>query len=83
MKKNKKNMSLCCIAGQNAENEKWLLDSVAEEEGINDNAQWMTNLRTPLTNIPITQLSIPGSHDSGAYYLDLGSPVSPGNAGVF
>ena len=55
-----------------------LLDSV-EETINNDYSQWMTNLPVTLTTIPLNQLAIPGSHDSGAYYLDPKSPVCPGN----
>lgn len=43
-----------------------------------DLSQWMTNLPIPLTKIPLNQLAIPGSHDSGAYYLDPDTPISPG-----
>lgn len=70
-------MSLCCFNGQNTDTEKWLYESVSEEEELSENTRWMTNLPKALTTIPTTQLAIPGSHDSGAYYLDLDTPVSP------
>ena len=48
------------------------------EETNEDNSQWMTNLPVSLTTKPLNQLAIPGSHDSGAYYLDPSLPLSPG-----
>ena len=67
----------CCGSTQKDDETKTkLFDSV--EETNDDYSQWMTNLPVVLTTIPINQLAIPGSHDSGAYYLDLNSPVSPG-----
>lgn len=50
-----------------------------ESESVTiDLSQWMTNLPEPLTKIPLNKLAIPGSHDSGAYYLDPNTPVSSG-----
>lgn len=71
-------MSLCCINGRNTE--KWL--NGCEIEEISENTQWMTDLPKRLTTIPITQLAIPGSHDSGSYYLDLDTPVAPGESNI-
>ena len=62
-------MACCCCTSQTVENE------IEETE---DNSQWMTNLPVTLTTKPLNQLAIPGSHDSGAYYLDPKSPVCPG-----
>lgn len=67
-------MSGCCF-GSTYDDEN-LLDSV--DDVSEDNSQWMANLPVALTTFPITQLAIPGSHDSGAYYLDSKSPISPG-----
>ena len=61
-------------------NKQELLDSV---EVTDDYSQWMTNLPVAATTIPITQLTIPGSHDSGAYYLNEKSPICPGNSYIF
>ena len=44
-----------------------------------DLSEWMTNLPDYATNIPINQIVIPGSHDSGAFWLDADSPVCPSN----
>lgn len=44
-----------------------------------DYSQWMTDLPEPLTKIPINKLAIPGSHDSGAFYLDPSTPIAPGS----
>ena len=71
----------CCGSSEtddNNEAKNGLLDSV-EETTNNDYSQWMTNLPVALTTIPLNQLAIPGSHDSGAYYLDPKSQVCPGN----
>ena len=70
----------CCGSSEtddNNEAKNGLLDSV-EETTNNDYSQWMTNLPVVLTTKPLNQLAIPGSHDSGAYYLDPKSPVCPG-----
>ena len=72
---------LCCGSPQTDEDNETknrLLDSV-EETTNDDYSQWMTNLPVVLAKNPINQLAIPGSHDSGAYYLDPKSPVCPGN----
>ena len=45
---------------------------------VSDTATWMTNLPESVTSLPIRSLAIPGSHDSGAYQLDLTRPVAPG-----
>lgn len=36
---------------------------------------WMTNLPTPFKSMPINQLCLPGTHNSGAYNLDLAHPI--------
>jgi len=47
-----------------------------------DLANWMKELPSHLHEVPITQLSIPGSHDSGSFYLDSSSSTAPGEAKV-
>eukprot|EP00794_Sanderia_malayensis_P011008 gene11008-12171_t len=42
-----------------------------------DAANWMSNLPEPLQKKPITDLCIPGSHDSGTFYLDKNSNIAP------
>ena len=43
-----------------------------------DFARWMTDLPDEITKLPINKLAIPGSHNSGSYYLDPTTPMSPG-----
>ncbi|KAI7807762.1 PI-PLC X domain-containing protein 1-like [Triplophysa rosa] len=38
-------------------------------------ADWMSNLNEKFTEIPLSQLAIPGSHDAMAYSLDVDSSV--------
>ncbi|XP_054163437.1 PI-PLC X domain-containing protein 3-like [Oppia nitens] len=38
---------------------------------------WMTNISTKLQDIAIWKLTIPGSHDSGSYGLDIDLGISP------
>ena len=60
----------------NAEESICLLD--ADEPNI-DMSEWMTNLSAHIVeNVPINQLAIPGSHDSGAFWLDPTTPLAPG-----
>ena len=47
-----------------------------------DLANWMKELPSHLHEVPMTQLSIPGSHDSGSFYLDSSSSIAPGEAKV-
>ncbi|XP_073520542.1 PI-PLC X domain-containing protein 1 isoform X2 [Phyllobates terribilis] len=42
-----------------------------------ENQQWMSNLCEDLWDIPLYDLSIPGSHDTMTYCLDKKSPVDP------
>lgn len=51
--------------------------SKADNEIDLDLANWMKNLPTKLHTVPLNQLSLPGSHDSGAFFLDKNSPVAP------
>nr|CAB3264931.1 PI-PLC X domain-containing protein 2-like [Phallusia mammillata] len=44
---------------------------------------WMKNLSEAQKQLPISQLAIPGSHDSGAFYLDRNGPLSPGEEPMF
>ncbi|KAM4048247.1 PI-PLC X domain-containing protein 1 isoform 2-T2 [Anomaloglossus baeobatrachus] len=44
---------------------------------IAGNQQWMSNLCEELWDIPLYDLSIPGSHDTMTYCLDKKSPVDP------
>ena len=41
-------------------------------------SRWMTDLPNEITKLPINKLAIPGSHNSGSYYLDPTTPMSPG-----
>ena len=41
-------------------------------------SDWMGNLPKKLTMLPLTQLVIPGTHDSGAYDLDVSLPIAKG-----
>ncbi|XP_053563719.1 PI-PLC X domain-containing protein 1 [Bombina bombina] len=41
------------------------------------NKQWMSQLPEKLWDIPLNNLSIPGSHDTMSYCLDKNSPVDP------
>ncbi|KAM6161981.1 PI-PLC X domain-containing protein 2 [Erethizon dorsatum] len=41
------------------------------------NADWMASLPTHLYNVPLSNLAIPGSHDSFSYWVDEKSPVGP------
>jgi len=45
-------------------------------------SDWMANLPTKVTKLPLKQLVIPGSHDSGAYYLDPSTPIAPGEPSI-
>ena len=47
-----------------------------------DLANWMKELPSHLHDVPIRQLSMPGSHDSGAFYLDSASSIAPGEGKV-
>lgn len=38
---------------------------------------WMANLPANLHTLPLTNLAIPGSHDSFSFYIDETSPVGP------
>ena len=42
-----------------------------------DLGNWMAKLPSQCQEIPIRQLAIPGSHDSGCFYLDKNSSVGP------
>ena len=42
-----------------------------------DLSNWMTKLPVNLQEKPIRLLSIPGSHDSGCFYLDKNSSIAP------
>ncbi|CAD7670834.1 unnamed protein product [Nyctereutes procyonoides] len=41
------------------------------------NADWMASLPAHLHNVPLSNLAIPGSHDSFSYWVDEKSPVGP------
>ena len=47
-------------------------------ECLSNPAEWMQHLPEYALNKPISFLAIPGSHDSGAYWLDPDTPLSPG-----
>ncbi|CAG5924077.1 unnamed protein product [Menidia menidia] len=40
-------------------------------------ADWMASLPQGMHTIPLTNLAIPGSHDSFSFYIDEASPVGP------
>eukprot|EP00795_Rhopilema_esculentum_P005584 gene5584-10785_t len=42
-----------------------------------DLENWMAQLPTNLQCVPVNKLAIPGSHDSGAFYLDKTSKIAP------
>ena len=63
----------CCLSKKHDT----LLDSIDAMEEDTDYKRWMTDLPVKLTTLPINQLAIPGTHDSGAYYLDKNSPINP------
>ena len=48
------------------------------EEENPDLSEWMTNLPDELKDVPLNQLAIPGSHDSGAFWLNPDLPIAPG-----
>ncbi|GFR68267.1 PI-PLC X domain-containing protein 2 [Elysia marginata] len=39
-------------------------------------ADWMANLPQSLQQLPLSKIAIPGSHDTGAYNLDVNGPVA-------
>lgn len=46
-------------------------------------ADWMSRLPSPLTQLPLTRLAMPGSHDSGAdTSLDVSFPVANDESSV-
>ncbi|KAK2858289.1 hypothetical protein Q7C36_006208 [Tachysurus vachellii] len=44
-------------------------------ESDGNNEEWMKNLPEQLWDIPLTSLTIPGSHDAMSYCLDISSPL--------
>ena len=42
-----------------------------------DLSNWMAKLPSKLQEMPLQHLSIPGSHDSGGFYLDKNSGIAP------
>ncbi|XP_072258310.1 PI-PLC X domain-containing protein 1-like [Pyxicephalus adspersus] len=44
---------------------------------VSGNQQWMSQLSEQLWDIPLYNLSIPGSHDTMTYCLDRCSPIDP------
>ncbi|RUS75617.1 hypothetical protein EGW08_016610 [Elysia chlorotica] len=40
-------------------------------------ADWMGNLPERLRQLPLSQINIPGSHDTGSFRLDINGPVAP------
>ncbi|XP_031752885.1 PI-PLC X domain-containing protein 1 isoform X2 [Xenopus tropicalis] len=47
------------------------------DTGLDENKQWMSQLPEHLWDIPLYNISIPGSHDSMSYCLDKMSPLEP------
>ena len=52
--------------------------SAQEMQNALNLSDWMGNLPKKLTMLPLTQLAIPGTHDSGAYDLDVSLPIAKG-----
>nr|XP_006007176.1 PREDICTED: PI-PLC X domain-containing protein 3 [Latimeria chalumnae] len=52
---------------------------MASSQGKNDLkfADWMASLPESIHSVPLTNLAIPGSHDSFSYFIDEASPVGP------
>ncbi|XP_060090511.1 PI-PLC X domain-containing protein 2 [Heteronotia binoei] len=48
--------------------------------GEGSNAGWMGSLPPALRSLPLSNLAIPGSHDSFSYWVDDKSPVGPDQA---
>ncbi|XP_015261433.1 PREDICTED: PI-PLC X domain-containing protein 2 [Gekko japonicus] len=48
--------------------------------GEGSNAEWMGSLPPALRSLPLSNLAIPGSHDSFSYWVDDKSPVGPDQA---
>lgn len=53
--------------------------TMASSQGKNELkfADWMATLPESIHSIPLTNLAIPGSHDSFSFYIDEASPVGP------
>jgi len=49
---------------------------------VSDTSSWMTNLPENVTLLPIRTIAIPGSHDTGAYMLDVEKPVAPDESNI-
>ncbi|XP_051753940.1 PI-PLC X domain-containing protein 1 isoform X2 [Ctenopharyngodon idella] len=58
-----------------------LMDNIKEAE-IN-HEEWMSCLPEKLWDVPLTNLSIPGSHDAMSYCLDITSPLLPSESDTF
>ena len=52
-------------------------------KSMSDLSEWMTNLPDYVADQPINNLAIPGSHDSGAYWIDPSTPLCPGISYLF
>ncbi|KAK6494756.1 PI-PLC X domain-containing protein 3 [Huso huso] len=52
---------------------------MASSQGRNELrfADWMASLPESIQSMPLTNLAIPGSHDSFSFYIDEASPVGP------
>ncbi|XP_069483302.1 PI-PLC X domain-containing protein 3 isoform X2 [Ambystoma mexicanum] len=52
---------------------------MASSQGKSDMefADWMATLPENIHSVPLTNLAIPGSHDSFSFYIDEASPVGP------
>ncbi|XP_034773728.2 PI-PLC X domain-containing protein 3 [Acipenser ruthenus] len=53
--------------------------AMASSQGKNELrfADWMASLPESIQSMPLTNLAIPGSHDSFSFYIDEASPVGP------
>lgn len=48
-----------------------------------DLEHWMGKLSVDKMNLPISQLALPGSHDSGSFWLDSSGPLAPDESKAF
>uniref|UniRef100_A0A1I8AUA7 PLCXc domain-containing protein n=1 Tax=Steinernema glaseri TaxID=37863 RepID=A0A1I8AUA7_9BILA len=58
-------------------------DSTAGSSADFDGSNWMLALPCELRNAPLNTLSIPGSHNSGTYFLDARMPISADKSPLF
>uniref|UniRef100_A0A8C1CIP5 Si:dkey-66a8.7 n=1 Tax=Cyprinus carpio TaxID=7962 RepID=A0A8C1CIP5_CYPCA len=61
------------------------MDCCSREQGNDDinHEDWMSCLPEKLWDVPLTHLSIPGSHDAMSYCLDITSPLLRSESDTF